>query len=192
MLNEIERIVHLQFFVAEFYDILRIDKFKSQLFCQDERIEIFASRCGVILCNALVDARLDLIENGIYIEIQIQRAHDIFESFAHDLERLCAVAFFKFFVEARIKSVRHFDVRQAAFSGRGNNDILSLRIALYDVDDARNRLAVRHRRSAEFANFHIVSLHYFMRLLLQPPVQKHKLFYSFCFEIISLFFRLAH
>lgn len=125
------------------------------------------SRSGVVARYAVVYACLDFVENGVYVEVEIESGHDVLEAFSYNLERLRAVALFRLFVEARVKCVRHFDVGFVAFPGCGNDDIFSLRIAFYDVYHAGNGFAVRHRSAAEFANFHIESLYYVMRRIFR-------------------------
>ena len=152
----------MKFFAAEFDDVLRVHKLETEFFCKDKRIEILASRRGVITCRTLVDACLHLVENGIDVKVDSERANDILEAFSYHLKGLRAVALFLFFVEASVQSVGDLDVCGVALPRSGNDDIFSLRIAFDDIDDSRNGFAVRHRRSTEFANFHILTLYYSM------------------------------
>ncbi len=143
-------------------DVFCVHELSAEFRRDDARVEIFAAGSREVGALVLLYVALGFVEDGVDVEsVHAEFVHDGAETPAHGGKCLRATALLLRFAVAGIEHIRNFRIPGIALSGGGHHHIFAGGVGVHDGADALYVVAVRQRRTAEFADS---KAHFFISL----------------------------
>ncbi len=161
---------------------LRINKIKAEVFCQNQRIQIFSAACRKITSGMVHNGIANILQLTRNIKIQIQIANNIVIPLCDLCKIIDNILSVVYHLIATVKHIGNLYIsRKTLARCRGNNKPAG-RIGFYNCGDLAKLFRVRQRRTAKFYNFHLCYIlskcFYFAQPLLKKAI--YLLLYEIC------------
>ena len=140
---------------VKFNQILRVNKLYTKFACHNNSTQKLSARCSKITWTIFDNAIINFIQIFVYVNIQFQILNDFNISFTDLVKSFFTLSIKLDFVIASIKHIGYFSVIAVSFARSRNNNITPFLVAVDNICNIVDIIAVCHWSTTKFTYFSI-------------------------------------